>query len=76
MAEDNLQQQIDEAINEKLRQEEEWEKQYGHLFMEKKLDKIKFAGGTLAGQSEKMKVNKDYARGKVKPKVIVKIKKK
>lgn len=75
MAEKNLQKQIDEAIDEKLRQEEEWEKQYGHLFKERKPDKLKIAGGTLAGQNEKMKANKGYARGKGKPKVVIKIKK-
>ena len=66
---------VDQEIDKALAQNEDWEETYGRLFEKKGKKKEKFSGGTLAGQNERMKANKGYARGKGKPKVVVKIKK-
>jgi len=72
---DEEQQRIDEEIDAKLAQEEEWERTYGHLFKED--DKIdKYSGGTLGAQQERMKTNKEYERRKDKGDFDVKINKK
>lgn len=75
MTDDEEQNRIDEEINRKLDQEEEWENTYGHL-MEEEEDRDKFSGGTLSGQKERMKVNRDYQGEKLPPDVDVKFKKK